>query len=630
MKKITCCFCVVLMAFIPASAQNSFWSNNGLVSLQPGAYLSIVGDAYNQDSGHYINYDSIFVTGNWTHNAPNRCFDSTGAGWVYLYADTQHIKGNYSTHFNNLILENQGVKFGDIDVYVDDTLNLTDRELRMDTNTVWVYNMDTGIVVRTAGYVSSLQNGGLLRRTDTTLPYFFAVGSDSGTFRFRPVIFQPRASNVDMYKVRFANVNPTSEGFNIADKYPLVCQVNPNWYHRFFHVSGADSADITIMFDTTADGNWNDIVHWQNVPQWQSIHKDTIIPGSPFFAISKFTWNNYVYSPFAIAITSDSFALAGNTGPYCDYDTIRLFALPNGMASYYWTGPDYFTSHQQNPWLPAQGGAGTYSVTITNPLGCSQKAFTTVVVNSSPVISASNTGPYCSYNTITLNAGAQTQDSSYIWSGPNGFDTTGSVITIPAAGNGGTYTITVTDNNGCSASSSTTVIVNPAPVAVAGVDTIMWRTDTIQLNGYGGISGVWSPDVNLSCTTCYMPLAWPDSSIHYYLTVTSNEGCLATDSIFVIVKDRPLPLFFIPNVITPNGDGFNDTWVIRDLDGYPQNEVRIINRWGDQVFEQSPYQNQWGGTWNGQYLPGGTYYYIIRVFYEGQWVKFDGPLTIIR
>jgi gliding motility-associated-like protein len=707
MRIFTLCLAFVALSFLHSTAQISFWSNNGLVSLKPGAYLSIIGNAFNQDSGHYNNNDSIFVTGNFTNNAPNRCFDSIGAGWVYLYADTQHINGTSSTHFNNLILRGQGVKFGDIDVYVDDTLNLTDREFRMDTNTVWVYNPDTGAVVRTQGYVSSLQDGGLLRRTNTALPYFFAVGSDTGTFRFRPVIFQPKAANINHYKVRFANFNPTTEGFDIADKYPLVCQVNPNWYHRFYHVTGADSADITIMFDTIADGNWNDIVHWQNVPEWESIHKDNIVPGSPFFQISKYTWNNYHFSPFAIAITSDSFALATNGGPYCSYDSISLFASPNGMASYNWIGPDSFSSNAQNPVLPALGAAGIYTVTITNTYGCFQKASTTVVVNVPPNTSATNTGPqcaytpinvtalpsgdstyvwsgpnaytatgetvtiplnttggtyvvtvtdhnncsasvstvvtgyavpydtasnsgpYCSYDTIYLSAGT-TRDSSYVWSGPDGFDTIGGYIGIPANGHAGTYTVTVTDNDGCTASSNTTVIVNAAPVSMAGVDTIIWRTDTIQLNGYGGVSGVWSPTVNLSCTECYMPYAWPDSSLYYTLTVTSNEGCKASDSIFVLVKDKPLALFFIPNVITPNGDGYNDTWVIRDLDGFPQNDVRIINRWGDEVFSQSPYQNQWGGTWNGQDLPGATYYYVLRVFYQGAWVKFDGPLTIIR
>jgi gliding motility-associated-like protein len=97
-----------------------------------------------------------------------------------------------------------------------------------------------------------------------------------------------------------------------------------------------------------------------------------------------------------------------------------------------------------------------------------------------------------------------------------------------------------------------------------------------------------------------------------------------------MVRIRPPALLFIPNAITPNGDGYNDTWFIKDLDLYPQNDVRIVNRWGDEVFAQSPYQNQWAGTWKGENLPGGTYYYILRVLYNGEYVKFDGPITIIR
>ncbi|HWB62339.1 MAG TPA: hypothetical protein VG603_02430, partial [Chitinophagales bacterium] len=221
MRKFYLCF-FVCFAVLGLNAQNAFWSNNGLVSIKDGAYLSINGDAYNQDSGIYDNTDTIFVTGNWTHNAPNRCFDSIGTGWVYLYAGDQHINGSKSTHFFNLILENQGVKYGDTDVYVDGTLYLTDREFRMDTNTVWVLNPDTGAVKRTSGYISSLENGGLLRRTNSTLPYFFAVGSDSGTFRFRPIEFIPLASNINHFKVRFANVDPTLEGFDRSIKFGLV------------------------------------------------------------------------------------------------------------------------------------------------------------------------------------------------------------------------------------------------------------------------------------------------------------------------------------------------------------------------------------------------------------------------
>lgn len=465
-------FALLLLCF-SSFGQNAYWSNNNLVSIKDGAYLSVVGDAYNQNDGHYNNTDSIFVTGDWIHNAPNRCFDSIGTGWVYLWAADQRIRGNSETHFHNLTLLNQGTKYGDLDVYVDGNLNLTDREFNMDTNTVWELNPALGSVQRTSGFVSSLEDGGLLRRTNSTSVYLFPVGSNLGTSRYRPVEFEPLASNQNHYKARFANVDPTAEGFDRNTRFHLVCQINPNWYHRLYHVTGSDSANITIMYDTVANGSWNDIVHWQNLPEWESIFRDTIIDGSPFNRISKFVWDNYNYSPFALAITSKSFA-------------------------------------------------------------------------------------------------------------------------------------------------------------VAGVDTLIWRTDTIQINAFGGQNYYWTPDYNLSCADCPTPLAWPDSNTTYYLTVEDGRGCADYDSVVIMVRDKPFTLFFIPNAITPNGDGYNDYWHIRDLERYPDNEVRIVNRWGDQVFYQAPYQNDWAGTWNGENLPGATYYYIIHIKHNGQSYDFNGPLTIIR
>ena len=193
------------------------------------------------------------------------------------------------------------------------------------------------------------------------------------------------------------------------------------------------------------------------------------------------------------------------------------------------------------------------------------------------------------------------------------------------------HTLVLSDSNGCFLVDSVTINQPPrSQYAVAGVDTIIWRTDTIQLNGFLGLTYNWAPAYNLSCTDCSNPYAWPDSDVTYHLTIGDSIGCLTYDSVRVCVRDRPFPLFFIPNVITPNGDGFNDVWDIRDLEGYPNNEVRIVNRWGDEVFEQAPYQNKWAGTWRGQELPGGTYYYILIIHYNGQDQKFDGPITIVR
>lgn len=74
----------------------------------------------------------------------------------------------------------------------------------------------------------------------------------------------------------------------------------------------------------------------------------------------------------------------------------------------------------------------------------------------------------------------------------------------------------------------------------------------------------------------------------------------------------------IPTVITPNGDGVNDAFVIPPHclvvgEGVPQNEVSIFNQWGDQVFYASPYNNDWEGTYNGQPLPAGTYFFVVKL-----------------
>lgn len=605
-------------------AQNPFWSNTGLVSIKPGAYLSIIGDAYNQDTGYYDNSDTIFLTGNWNHTASNRCFDSIAKGWVYLYADTQHITGTSNTHFFNLVLQNQGVKYADLDVYVDGRLLLNDREFSMDTNTVWVLNPDTGAITRTTGYVSSLQDGGLLRRTDTILPYLFPVGSNVVTFRYRPVEFDPLNSNINHYKARFANVDPTSEGFSRSIKALRVCELNPVWYHRLYHQYGADSANVTIMYDTAADGAWNDIAHWQNLPEWESIQSSLNLPGVPFNRITKFTWNNYNYAPFDLAITSKLTLSDSIVNPSCfGFQNGAIYLTVNNAESTYtlkWSNGDT----TQNI---AGLGSGTYSVTVSETDRCAFSDTFTVSQPTALLGNLSHTNVTCfgaNNGSAAIKVSGAAPPYSYYWSDSS---TSAGISHLDT----GTYGITATDAHGCSITDSVTITEPPkAPYAVAGVDTLIWKYDTIQLNGFLGAEYSWTPNFNLSCINCSNPYAWPDTNVTYYLTITDTIGCLTYDSVRIFVRDKPLLLFFIPNVITPNGDGFNDVWYIKDLEDYPDNSVRIVNRWGDEVFEQAPYQNKWGGTWRGQNLPGGTYYYILLVNNNGQQTKFDGPIMIIR
>lgn len=83
----------------------------------------------------------------------------------------------------------------------------------------------------------------------------------------------------------------------------------------------------------------------------------------------------------------------------------------------------------------------------------------------------------------------------------------------------------------------------------------------------------------------------------------------------------------VPNIFTPNGDNVNDTFFIPGLETYSDNELVIINRWGNNVYEKKDYKNDWAG----QGLVEGTYYYVLRVKNRaGVWDVYKGYLTLVR
>ncbi len=107
----------------------------------------------------------------------------------------------------------------------------------------------------------------------------------------------------------------------------------------------------------------------------------------------------------------------------------------------------------------------------------------------------------------------------------------------------------------------------------------------------------------------------------FLLTATDRvSGCVAGDQVRLVIGQEPVPgdnCIVIHDVITPNGDGLNDTWIIDCIDQFPLNQVLIFDRWGDRVRQFDNYNNSsvsWDGTNSrGEDLPDGTYYYILTI-----------------
>ena len=82
------------------------------------------------------------------------------------------------------------------------------------------------------------------------------------------------------------------------------------------------------------------------------------------------------------------------------------------------------------------------------------------------------------------------------------------------------------------------------------------------------------------------------------------------------------------NMITPNGDGVNDTWIVKNIHLYPNNELKIYDREGRLVFNMIGYDNTWGGTFNGSALPEDSYYYVL--YFDSGKAKRSGFISVVR
>ena len=115
---------------------------------------------------------------------------------------------------------------------------------------------------------------------------------------------------------------------------------------------------------------------------------------------------------------------------------------------------------------------------------------------------------------------------------------------------------------------------------------------------------------------------------NYFINISDTAG---NDTSVVIVID-PQPCFLKGEAsFSPNGDGINDIWNVSNTSFYNEFLIQVFNRWGQKVFETTDEMTGWDGTWKGQAVPDGTYYYIAEFTdkYFGKQKK-NGSVTILR
>jgi gliding motility-associated-like protein len=198
------------------------------------------------------------------------------------------------------------------------------------------------------------------------------------------------------------------------------------------------------------------------------------------------------------------------------------------------------------------------------------------------------------------------------------------------------YTIS---NGICPSSSATISVYANYPAKIITNDTsICFKSGNFPITGIeplAGQSSTWyfiqgqgEIDDPFSSNTFAYDIKNGNSKIVYRF---SHPVCgFSYDTIAVSIISCESEDLVIPTIFTPNNDGKNDSFVILNLqDYYPECNVTIVNRWGSIVYESVGYENPWDGTFNGEALPFGTYFYRINLNDE-QKKSYSGSISIIR
>lgn len=273
------------------------------------------------------------------------------------------------------------------------------------------------------------------------------------------------------------------------------------------------------------------------------------------------------------------------------------------------------------------GGTGSYVVTVTDSNNCvgTSAPFDVTEVILTPAITGVE--DFCEGSSISLGV-SNGPYASYLWS-------TGSTSSEILA-TGGSYTVTVTDINGCTKSASALAPATPAPTAaffatpqpalisapvISFVNTSSPDAITFQWDFAGfGSSSEENPIFEFT-----EPGFWDVT-----LQVWNYLGC--TDSVAQTIEIKPQSEIYVPNAFTPDGDGLNDVFFAHGNDLIGRHiELHVYNRWGQRVYYGTSVEKPWDGTYNGEPCPPGVYAY--RLFYkdqEGKIYRFMGNVNLIR
>jgi gliding motility-associated-like protein len=496
-----------LTAASPVWGQNTLFNNGAMVYAGPSAIIHVNGGFQNDGAAGttpvFENNGTMTIAnsgtpgtvrltnastlqGNGTYNIEqdwiNDAIFSADASTVVLNGDLQQFITSTNTTittFNNLTLSGTGTGINrkktlslvSTNIGSSGILDITDRELETQTNSINVFNPSVSAVVNNTtfgneGFVSSAVTGRMLRATNTTSAYLFPTGSSNGTLRYRPVQITPATNSTNEFAARLGNNNASTDGFNVNQLDNSMCMVNDLFYHQINRTSGIDNADIDIFYDQITDGLWDGLAQWNTpaVSVWNNMGTITASTSVTYNDNLKPNWSDFSNTPFVLSrakLTAPVFVC----NDVCANSTGNIFTASGAPAgsAYVWSTPagTTITSGNGTNTINVDWNASSGQITVldTNSAGCfSDPVFCTVNVSTPPVAAFDTTSSGFSYNFIDLSTGSAT---AWTWDFGDGSSSTQQNPTHGYSANGlQTVCLTAINTTGCADTSCMTIAID--------------------------------------------------------------------------------------------------------------------------------------------------------------------------
>ena len=341
---------------------------------------------------------------------------------------------------------------------------------------------------------------------------------------------------------------------------------------------------------------------------------------------------------FLVIVFQNSFAqLTAHAGIdiiTCYNGSVTLGATPSATGGtppykYSWSPSTFLNSSTvANPVASNITSDITYILTVTDYDTTIVTDAITIYLDKIFVFSAGIDTGYCFSQSGGVVIGATNNNNTYhnfSWTPTNNLDNPNAARPVANPSVTTVYTLTVSD--ALCPSNITQVTVTPflPPNVDASPDTIINEGQTITLLGSGGTVFWWGPDYNIKYRSTSNADVWPITTTVYTLSSQDQHGCLGNDIVTVtVIKGDQL---FFYSAFTPNNDGENDFFYIGNLEKYPDNNLKIYNRYGKMIYSATNYDNLWNGKYLGNDVPTGTYFYILN---DGKDKLHKGSITILR